>query len=92
MADEPVSLVDEAVFRPVRSGNSLEDTVARLMRRAGIAAKTARRFRHTTDSNHDRPVADNRLELVPEGARRHRQRGRTKARPRASHKCVAHTE
>ena len=31
MADEPVSLVDEAVFRPVRSGNSLEDTVARLM-------------------------------------------------------------
>lgn len=31
MADETQSLVDEAVFRPVRSGNSLEDTVARLM-------------------------------------------------------------
>jgi GntR family transcriptional repressor for pyruvate dehydrogenase complex len=31
MTDEPVSLVDEAVYRPVRSGNSLEDTVGRLM-------------------------------------------------------------
>ena len=38
------------------------NTVARLMRRAGIAAKTARQFRHTTDSNHDRPVADNLLD------------------------------
>jgi putative transposase len=38
------------------------NTVARLMRRAGIAAKTARQFRHTTDSNHDRPVADNVLD------------------------------
>lgn len=38
------------------------NTVARLMRRAGIAAKTARKFRHTTDSNHDRPVADNLLD------------------------------
>jgi putative transposase len=38
------------------------NTVARLMRRAGIAAKTARKFRHTTDSNHGRPVAANVLE------------------------------
>jgi len=38
------------------------NTVARLMRRAGIAAKTARQFRHTTDSNHGRPVADNLLD------------------------------
>jgi putative transposase len=38
------------------------NTVARLMRRAGITAKTARKFRHTTDSNHDRPVADNLLD------------------------------
>jgi putative transposase len=38
------------------------NTVARLMRQAGIAAKTARQFRHTTDSNHDRPVADNLLD------------------------------
>ena len=36
----PVSLVDEAVFRPVRSGNSLEDTVGRLMQtiRLGVVA------------------------------------------------------
>ncbi len=38
------------------------NTVARLMRRAGIAAKTARKFRHTTDSNHGRPVAENVLD------------------------------
>jgi putative transposase len=38
------------------------NTVARLMRRAGIAAKTARKFRHTTDSNHGRPVAANVLD------------------------------
>ncbi len=36
----PSSLVDEAVFRPVRVGNSLEDTVARLMQtiRLGVVA------------------------------------------------------
>jgi putative transposase len=28
----------------------------------GIAAKTARKFRGTTDSNHDLPVADNLLD------------------------------
>lgn len=34
------SLVDEAVYRPVRSGNALEDTVARLMQtiRLGVVA------------------------------------------------------
>jgi putative transposase len=35
------------------------NTVARLMRRAGVAAKTRRRFRCTTDSSHGRPVAEN---------------------------------
>jgi transposase InsO family protein len=35
------------------------NTVAKLMRRHGIAAKTKREFRCTTDSNHDRPVAEN---------------------------------
>jgi transposase InsO family protein len=38
------------------------NTVARLMQQAGIAAKTTRKFRHTTDSNHDRSVADNLLD------------------------------
>ena len=35
------------------------NTVSRLMRREGIAAETKRKFRVTTDSNHDRPVAEN---------------------------------
>jgi putative transposase len=35
------------------------NTVAKLMREHGIAAKTRRKFRCTTDSNHDRPVAEN---------------------------------
>jgi putative transposase len=35
------------------------NTVARLMRTHGIAAKTKRKFRVTTDSSHDRPVAEN---------------------------------
>jgi transposase InsO family protein len=38
------------------------NTVAKLMRVNGIVAKTARKFRCTTDSNHDRPVADNLLQ------------------------------
>jgi putative transposase len=38
------------------------NTVARLMRREGIAAKTRRKFRCTTDSNHSRPVAENVLD------------------------------
>jgi putative transposase len=38
------------------------NTVAKLMRRHGIAARAARAFRRTTDSNHDRPVAENLLD------------------------------
>ena len=38
------------------------NTVAQVMRQAGIRAKTARKFKHTTDSNHKRPVADNVLD------------------------------
>ena len=38
------------------------NTVARLMRDNGIAARTARKFRRTTDSDHDLPVADNLLD------------------------------
>jgi putative transposase len=37
------------------------NTVARVMREAGIAAKTKRKFRQTTDSNHAHPVAENVL-------------------------------
>ena len=37
------------------------NTVARLMRDDGIRAKAARKFRCTTDSDHDLPVADNLL-------------------------------
>jgi transposase InsO family protein len=36
--------------------------VAQVMREAGIAAKTKRKFRQTTDSNHGLPVADNVLD------------------------------
>jgi putative transposase len=38
------------------------NTVAKLMRRHGVAAKTKRKLRRTTDSNHDRPVAENVLD------------------------------
>ena len=38
------------------------NTVARVMREAGIAAKTKRKFRRTTDSDHPHPVADNVLD------------------------------
>ena len=38
------------------------NTVARLMREHEIRAKAARKFRCTTDSNHDLPVADNLLD------------------------------
>jgi putative transposase len=46
------------------------NTVARLMRGQGIAAKTAKKYRCTTDSNHDLPVADNLLgrQFNPAGA------------------------
>jgi transposase InsO family protein/transposase-like protein len=48
------------------------NTVAKLMRKHGIAAKTKRKFRCTTDSNHDRPVAENVLDrqFEPEAADR----------------------
>jgi transposase InsO family protein len=44
------------------------NTVARLMQEAGIVARTHKKFRHTTDSNHGRPVADNLLsrEFLPD--------------------------
>jgi putative transposase len=45
------------------------NTVAKLMHDNDIRAKTARKFRHTTDSNHKLPVADNVLgrQFDPEG-------------------------
>jgi transposase InsO family protein len=46
----------------VRGRDCCVNTVAKLMRQAGIVAKTARKFRCTTDSNHDLPVADNLLD------------------------------
>jgi putative transposase len=39
-----------------------ENTVARLMKENGLRATTARKFRHTTDSNHAYAVADNVLD------------------------------
>lgn len=46
-----------------------ENRVARLMREDGLRSKTKRRFKATTDSNHDLPVAPNLLnrEFHPEG-------------------------
>jgi transposase InsO family protein len=48
------------------------NTVARLMHEHGIAAKTKRKFRCTTDSNHDRPTAENVVDrqFRPEAADR----------------------
>lgn len=45
------------------------NTVARVMREAGIASKTKRKFRQTTDSNHSHPVAENLLarQFDPQG-------------------------
>ena len=45
-----------------RGRNCCVNTVAQLMRHHGIAAKTARKFRCTTDSNHDLPTAENLLD------------------------------
>jgi transposase InsO family protein len=42
-----------------RGKPSYLNIVAKLVREHGIAAKTERRFRCTTDSNHGRPVAEN---------------------------------
>lgn len=39
-----------------------ENRVARLMRRAGLRARSARRYRVTTQSDHAQPVAPNRLD------------------------------
>jgi transposase InsO family protein len=44
-----------------RGQNCCVNTVAKLMRDHEIRAKTARKFRRTTDSDHDLPVADNLL-------------------------------
>ena len=43
--------------------------IARLMRENGITARPLKRFRRTTDSNHDLPVAPNLLERDFEAAR-----------------------
>jgi transposase InsO family protein len=45
-----------------RGHECCENTVARIMQEAGIAAKTKRKFRQTTDSNHSLPVAQNVLD------------------------------
>lgn len=42
-----------------RDVSCCRNTVARVMREAGIQAKTVKKFRHTTDSNHRHPVAEN---------------------------------
>jgi putative transposase len=39
-----------------------EYQVARLMQKYGIRARSKRKFRHTTDSNHKSPIADNKLD------------------------------
>lgn len=38
------------------------NSVAKIMRQAGLRARTARKFKQTTDSNHCRPVAENVLD------------------------------
>jgi putative transposase len=38
------------------------NTIAKLMRQEGIRAKSVKKFRHTTDSNHSLPVAENVLD------------------------------
>ena len=45
-----------------RGQNCCVNTVAKIMRHNGLAAKTARQFRCTTDSDHDLPVAANPLD------------------------------
>ena len=45
-----------------RGHRCCENTVAKLMKKQGIHAKTRRKFRVTTDSKHGLPVAPNRLE------------------------------
>jgi putative transposase len=45
-----------------RGTNCCVNFVAKVMREAGIAAKTKRKFKQTTDSNHAMPVAENVLD------------------------------
>lgn len=46
-----------------RQGESVgENRVARLMQEMGLMAKGKRKFRHTTDSNHDLPISPNHLD------------------------------
>lgn len=45
-----------------------ENTVARLMKRHGVRARTPRRFVRTTDSRHDRPAFENVLDRAFEPA------------------------
>lgn len=45
-----------------RNVRCCENTVARVMKEAGIQAKTAKKFKATTDSKHSRPVAANVLD------------------------------
>jgi len=45
-----------------RGATCCVNTVARVMRRVGIAAKARRKFRQTTDSDHALPVAENVLD------------------------------
>jgi transposase InsO family protein len=51
------------MFRELRArGHEVsENTVAKLMQEHDLRASTARKFRHTTDSNHSHPVAKNVL-------------------------------
>jgi putative transposase len=53
------------VYEELRKGRGVAccvNTVAKLMREDGIRAKSARKFRHTTDSDHALPVAANVLD------------------------------
>ncbi len=49
-------------FQSTTNWQCCVNTVARVMREAGIAAKTRRKFRQTTDPNHPHPVAENALD------------------------------
>ena len=42
--------------------------VIRLMQQEGLVARTRRRFKHTTDSDHDQPIAPNLLDRQFEAA------------------------
>lgn len=44
-----------------QGGSASRPRVARLMKEAGIRAKTSKKYRQTTHSNHSQPIAPNRL-------------------------------